>query len=139
MYELSIVIIVISNVLYNLLQKSTPQKANPFAALLVTYVIAGVLALLAFYFTGTDKSIIQSFGDLNWTSIGLGFTIAGLEFGYLMAYRAGWNISIGSLVANIILALALIPIGVIFFREQFEMVKVIGAVFCIIGLMLINK
>ena len=69
----------------------------------------------------------------------LGLTIIGLEFGYIMAYRAGWNISVGSLVANILLALMLIPIGIIFYKERFELTKVLGSVFCIIGLVLINK
>jgi drug/metabolite transporter (DMT)-like permease len=63
----------------------------------------------------------------------------GLEFGYLMAYRAGWNISIGSLVANIFLALALIPVGIFLYKENFEITKVFGAIFCIAGLILINK
>ena len=85
------------------------------------------------------KGFWQSLKDLNWTSLVLGLAILGLEFGYLMAYRAGWNISVGTLVANIILALMLIPVGIFFFKEGFELQKVLGAGFCIIGLVLINK
>lgn len=139
MYVFSIVLIVVSNVLYNIFQKATPQRANPFVALLVTYLVAAILTIIAFKFYKTDKGFLQSLKELNWTSIGLGFSILGLEFGYLMAYRAGWNISVGSLVANIFLALMLIPIGVLFFKEGFEMSKIIGAAFCIVGLILINK
>ena len=139
MYVLSIVIIVASNVLYNICQKSTPQKANPFAALLVTYITAAILTFVLSFFYKSDKSFFQSFKELNWTSLALGFSIIGLEFGYLMAYRAGWNISVGSLVANIFLALMLIPVGIFFYHEGFELNKVFGAAFCIIGLILINK
>ena len=85
------------------------------------------------------KGLFQSVKELNWTSIILGFSIVGLEFGYLMAYRAGWKISLGSLVANIALALVLIPIGVLFFKEGFGYNKILGALFCIVGLVLINK
>jgi drug/metabolite transporter (DMT)-like permease len=56
-----------------------------------------------------------------------------------MAYRAGWKISIGSLVANIALSLILIPIGILFFKEGFGFNKILGATLCIIGLVLINK
>jgi drug/metabolite transporter (DMT)-like permease len=56
-----------------------------------------------------------------------------------MAYRAGWKISLGSLVANIALAVVLIPIGILFFKEGFGFNKVVGAAFCIIGLILINR
>jgi drug/metabolite transporter (DMT)-like permease len=56
-----------------------------------------------------------------------------------MAYRAGWKISVGSLVANIALALMLIPIGILFYKEGFGVNKMLGAIFCILGLILINK
>lgn len=139
MYVFSIFLIVLSNVMYNICQKSTPQKANPFASLLITYLTAALLSMIAFHFYKGDKHLWHSLKKLNWTSITLGFAIVGLEFGYLMAYRAGWNISVGSLVANIILALILIPVGILFYKEGFEVSKILGAAFCIVGLILINK
>jgi drug/metabolite transporter (DMT)-like permease len=139
MYVFSIVLIVASNILYNVSQKSTPDRVNPFSALIVTYLTAVIFTVIAFLFYKTDKDFIQSFKELNWTSVALGVSIVGLEFGYLMAYRAGWNISVGSLVANIILALMLIPIGILFYKEGFELNKILGSVFCIVGLILINK
>lgn len=139
MYVFSIVLIVASNILYNICQKSTPERANPFAALFVTYLIAGILTVVAFFVNKTDKALFQSFRELNWTSIALGVAIVGLEFGYIMAYRAGWNLSVGSLVANIILAVALIPIGILFYKEGFGLNKVLGSILCIAGLVLINK
>lgn len=139
MYVFSIVLIVASNILYNVCQKLTPQKANPFVALLITYLAAAILSFVAFQFYKTDKGFFESLKVLNWTSIALGVSVVGLEFGYIMAYRAGWNISAGSLVANIFLALALIPVGILFFKEGFGLNKICGATFCIIGLILINK
>lgn len=139
MYVFSIVLIVASNVLYNVCQKSTPESANPFSSLLVTYVSASIIAGVTFLLCYSDKSFVQSLEELNWTSIALGVAIVGLEFGYLMAYRAGWNISEGSLVANILLAIALIPIGVFFYHEGFSLNKTMGVVFCVIGLLLLNK
>lgn len=139
MYVFSIIIIVASNILYNICSKSIPEKANPFSSLFITYLTAAIITIIAFKFYKADKGLFQSFKDLNWTSIVLGFCIVGLEFGYIMAYRAGWNISIGSLVANILLALMLIPVGILFFKEGFGLNKTIGIVFCIIGLIFINK
>jgi uncharacterized membrane protein len=139
MYVLSIVIIVSSNILYHISQKSTPGKINPFVALLVTYLVAAGLTLIALFFYKGEEGILDSFKSLNWTSVLLGFSILGLEFGYVMAYRAGWNISIGSLVANISLALMLIPVGVLLYKETFEIHKIFGAVLCIAGLWMINR
>jgi drug/metabolite transporter (DMT)-like permease len=139
MYVFSIVLIVASNVLYNLCQKSTPQRANPFSALFITYLTAAALSVIIFLLNKNNEGFFHSMKELNWTSIVLGISIVGLEFGYLMAYRAGWKISLGSLVANIALAVVLIPIGILFFKEGFGLNKLLGAVFCIIGLVLINK
>ena len=139
MYVFPIVLIVTSNIVYNVCQKSTPQSANPFSALLITYLTAAVLTLVAYPFYKTDKGFFQSFNDLNWTSFALGVAIVGLELGYLLAYRAGWNIGVGSLVANIILAIVLIPIGILFYKEGFAITQILGAAFCLVGLILINR
>ena len=139
MYVFPIVLIVVSNIFYNVCQKSTPQNVNPFSALLVTYLTAAILTLIASIFYKTDKDFFHSFSQLNWTSVALGVAIIGLEFGYLLAYRVGWNISVGSLVANIFLALMLIPIGIFFYKEGFSVNQIFGMVFCLVGLVLINK
>ncbi|KJR48276.1 Membrane protein [Desulfosporosinus sp. I2] len=139
LYMFPIALIVLSNIVYNVCQKSTPQSVNPFSALLITYLTAAILTLVAFPFYKTDKGFFQSFYELNWTSFALGGAIVGLELGYLFAYRVGWNLGVGSLVANIILAIMLIPIGILFYKEGFAINQIIGAVFCIVGLILINK
>jgi len=139
MYVFPIVLIVVSNVIYNVCQKSTPQNVNPFSALLVTYLVAAVFTFIVSLFYKSDKGFLQSFSDLNWTSVALGGAIVGLELGYLLAYRVGWDISVGSLVANIILAVMLIPIGILFYKEGFAFNQIIGVVFCMVGLILINK
>ena len=139
MYVISILIIVISNVVYNICTKSTPHKINPFASLIITYLTAALLSAIAGLFYVSEKGFARSFGLLNWTSLALGLAIVGLEFGYIMAYRAGWNISVGSLVANILLALMLVPVGLFLFKEGFGPNKIIGAGLCIVGLVMLNK
>ena len=112
---------------------------NAFASLLVTYLTAAAVTAVTMVVFYHDKRLEQSFAGLNWTSAVLGLAIVGLEFGYLMAYRAGWDISVGSLVANILLALALIPVGMLFYEEGFASSQVLGVVFCIVGLLLLNR
>lgn len=139
MYVLPIALILASNVIYNICQKSTPQNANPFVALLVTYLTAALITIIVYQFNKSDKGMWQSLGDLNWTSLVLGLAIVGLELGFLMAYRVGWNISLASLVANSLVALALIPVGIFFYQEGFDSSKIIGVVLCLAGLILVNK
>jgi drug/metabolite transporter (DMT)-like permease len=139
MYVFSILLIIASNVIYNIVQKSTPSKANPFLTLLVTYLTAAFFTFIMYFFNRSGKGLLTSLKELNWTSIVLGISIVGLEFGYLLAYRAGWKISVGSLVANIALAVILIPVGILFYKEGFGINKLLGALFCVIGLILINR
>lgn len=134
-----IALIVLSNIIYNICQKSTPHGANPYVALLATYLTAALLTVIIYQFNKGEKGFWQALGDLNWTSLVLGVAIVGLELGFLLAYRVGWNISLGSLVANSIVALALIPIGILLYHEGFEINKIIGVVLCLAGLILINK
>jgi uncharacterized membrane protein len=55
----------------------------------------------------------------------------------LLAYRAGWNISIGSLVVSVAVAILLIPTGLLFYREHLSAANVTGIVLCLAGLVLV--
>jgi drug/metabolite transporter (DMT)-like permease len=138
-YVFSIVLIVASNVCYNITQKLTPSKTNPFVLLLITYLFAAAICAVTLIIYRPSGGIIQSLKAINWTSFVLGIAIVGLEFGYILAYRAGWNISIGSLVANICLAVLLVIVGVFFFKEEMNLNKVIGIILCISGLLFICR
>lgn len=132
-----IALIVCSNLFYNLAAKATPQNANAFASLVVTYLVAAVCALLMMRFQ-TGSFSIESFKGINWTAILLAASIIGLEIGYILAYRAGWNISVCSLIANIALAVLLVVVGVLFYRENIGPKQIGGMVLCLGGLLLLN-
>lgn len=138
-YYLPIILIVTANVFYNICTKSTPETVNPFLSLLVTYLVAALLTFLLMITNGLDEGLIQSFKRLNWTSFALGISVVALEFGYISAYRAGWNISLGSLVANISLAILLIPVGLLFYKEVLTTNHLIGIALCLAGLFFINR
>ncbi|MGI6013430.1 MAG: EamA family transporter [Oscillospiraceae bacterium] len=131
-------LIVITNVIYNIATKSTPAEASPYLALVITYLTGTVTAFVLYLLSRPQGTFVEHFRTLNWTSWLLGFAIVGLEVGYIYLYRTGWNISIGSIVCNILLAVALIVIGVFFYKEQIRLVQIAGIVCCFIGLVLIN-
>jgi drug/metabolite transporter (DMT)-like permease len=138
MYISAVIITVISNTLYHLFQKVTPSEVNPVVSLVITYLVAAVasLALLPFFpLSGTLKESIK---QVNWASLAVGGTIIGIELGFLLAYRAGWNISLASLVSNTSVALLLVPVGLLLFNEKLPPVKAVGVVFALVGLVLVN-
>lgn len=68
----------------------------------------------------------------------VGIAIVGLEAGYVFLYRAGWKVSNGALTANICLAVALLIIGFLLFKETITIKQLAGVVVCGVGLFLIN-
>ena len=86
------------------LSKSIPGHINPFTTLVVTYFTAGIACLVALLFCQRHGSALAIFKQIHWASIALGFSIIGLEAGFLLAYRAGWKISLAAGIANAIVA-----------------------------------
>ena len=65
--------------------------------------------------------------------------MAAIEVGFLLAYRAGWQIGITTIAANVAMTVILIPVGVVVFRDQLSLRNVVGLVFCIVGLILVVR
>ena len=66
-----IALVVLSNTFYNICTKSTPENANAFLSLAVTYLVAAAGALVLFFFAKDRASILQELGNLNWTAFAL--------------------------------------------------------------------
>ena len=132
-------IVICANTVYNISTKSTPSDINSFASLTVTYTIAAVSSLLLFFITAENRDLAAELTKTNWTAFALGIAIVALEFGFICIYRAGWKISVASLVANISLACILLLIGVLLYREAISAKQIAGMIFAAIGLILIAK
>ncbi len=140
-YYIPILVVVFSNVTYHLASKKVPNDTNPFFFVMVSYIIGFLLAIIAFYFSKGDMTFSEAFTEqrklIDWTPIILGISVIGLEIGNVMMYRLGWDISKGALVTNIFLALVLVVVGTMFFKDAFGLKQVGGLVFCIVGLYLL--
>ena len=55
------------------------------------------------------------------------------EFGYILLYRAGWKISMASLLANVSVALLLAGIGVLLYKDVLMPRQIIGIILCLAG------
>ncbi len=135
-------LVVLSSLCYHLFQKSTPGVINPFVTLIVTYTVATVVSIESYFIFVPKASMInlvEALKTANWASLLLGFAVVGLELGFLLSYRAGWNISAASLLSNTTVALLLIPIGLLLFKESISAPAVLGVLLCLSGLILVSK
>ena len=137
-YVWPICLVVLSNVFYQVCAKSVPDGMNPLASLTITYAVAAIVSAILYYALNRDANILREYSKVNWTSFVLGISIVGLEAGFIYAYKAGWTISTAQIVQAAILAVILIFVGYLFYKESITWNKIVGIVICIAGLGLIN-
>lgn len=130
---------VVGLIFYHLAQKSIPKDLNPFHATMIAYAVGFVLcAICALGYPG-KKSVIDSLRDSNWAVIVVGAGAVCIELGFLLAYRAGWRISVAGLATNVVGTLLLVPIGILIFKEHLSLRNILGVIFCVLGLILVVR
>lgn len=137
-YVWPIALVVLSNIVYHVCAKSVPETVSPFASLTVTYLIGALFSAIMFFAVEKDHNLIREISRMNWAPYLLGVVIVGLEVGYIYAYKAGWQVSVASIVQSSFLAIALIVVGTLVYREALTWNKLVGIGICMVGLMFIN-
>ena len=138
-YIWPIALVVLANTFYQICAKATPEAMNPLASLTVTYTIAALASGLLFAATIRGGSLLREYSHLNWAPFVFGLALVGLEVCFIYAYKAGWPVSAASLVASAFLAVVLIFVGFLVYKEPITVSKLIGIAICMVGLYFINK
>jgi len=138
LFYFSISLAIASSALYHFTAKSTPSNVNFTVSLLVTYAVAFVVTLLGFFFFPATNGIAAEFKHLNWASIGLAIAIVGIEFGFLLTYRAGWHLGIAAVLVNVVASLILVPVTIFFFKDRISWINILGILVCLAGLVMLN-
>lgn len=133
-----VLLVIVANVFYNICTKSAPQNINPYAMLMVTYFVSAIVTGVLFLCSQSLSSVPEELKKLNWTALALGFSIIGLESGYIFLFRAGWKVSAGSVVCNISLAVVLLFVGYFLYNETISLKQMLGIAVCAAGLYLIT-
>lgn len=138
-YIWPILLVVASNILYQVCAKSVPGAINPLASLTVTYLVGAAASAALYFLLNKNGSLLREYGHLNWAPFVLGLVVVGLEVGFLYAYKAGWEVSTASVVQSAFLAAALLLVGRFLYREPITWNKAAGAAICLIGLAVMNR
>jgi hypothetical protein len=133
-FYVPVVFAIVGTVLYHLSQKMMPAKANAFLCLAFAFGLACILSVVLWRVTTNAQ---DSPVALPWQSLALGFALVAIEGGYLFAYRGGWQLNRASLSANVSVAIILVLIGAIWFKEPFSLRLVAGIGSCLVGLALL--
>jgi multidrug transporter EmrE-like cation transporter len=66
------------------------------------------------------------------------FGAVGIEFGFLLMYRSGWNLGIASVLSTVFASLILVPVAVFVFKDKISWVNIAGILVCLVGLVMLN-
>ncbi|MEK6752244.1 MAG: hypothetical protein AABZ00_08245 [Chloroflexota bacterium] len=138
LFYFSITLAIASSVLYHFVAKSTPSNVNFPISLLVTYAVALAVTWITALLFPADNGFISELKKLNWSSFLLAIAIVGIEFGFLLTYRAGWNLGIAAVLVNVAASLILLPVAIIFFKDEISWVNIAGIFVCLAGLVMLN-
>lgn len=136
---MAISIIVISGVLYQICAKSLPSSINLFVSIAMSYSVAAILSIILYLITRKSGSLPEECRFLNWSSFALGIALVGMETGVIHNYKAGWEVSTGSMISTAPIAVAMFLIGSAFYHEAITPKKIFGIAICILGLYFISK
>lgn len=133
-------LVIAANVLYHWAQRSVPREVPAAASLAVAYAVAlGATLLVAPWTGGAGSAGVSWASALNPWSLLVGVAIVGVEFGFLLAYRAGWPLHSAALFASAALALLLVPLGALLLGEPWDLRRTAGLLFCLAGLWLLQR
>jgi multidrug transporter EmrE-like cation transporter len=138
LFYFSIILAICSSALYHFTAKSTPANVNFTISLLVTYGTAFIVTVFTFVFFPVHNGVASELKKLNWASIGLAVAVVGIEFGFLLCYRAGWNLGIAAVLTNVVASLILLPVAIFIFKDKISWVNIVGIFVCLAGLVMLN-
>jgi drug/metabolite transporter (DMT)-like permease len=138
LFYFSITLAIASSALYHFVAKSTPSNVNFTVSLLVTYAVAFVVTMLGFFFFPATNGVLNEIKQLNWASIVLAIAVVGIEFGFLLTYRSGWNLGIAAVLVNVVASLILVPVAIFVFKDKISWINVLGILVCLAGLVMLN-
>ena len=87
-YLWPLVLVIVSNTVYNICTKSTPQNIQPFASLTMTYLISAAISAVLFFVFSEDRNLFTEISKANWATFLLGGVLVMLEAGWI--YRSVW-------------------------------------------------
>ena len=135
----SILLAVAGGVLYHIAAKSIPKDLAPGLVLVVAYAAAFIVSAIAHTTLPLPRGTSSAAALLHPGVLSLGVAAALIELGYVLIYRAAVPISVASVLVNGMVAILLIPVGVVVFSEGLTLRRVSGVLLCLMGLLLLRR
>lgn len=137
-YIWPIALVLTANTFYQICAKSIPGDMDPLASVTVSYLIAAAVSFVLYFVLRKEGTLAEEYARLNWAPFAIGVILIGLDIGCIYAYKVGWPVSTMQIVQAAVLAIVLIFVGKLLYKEEITWNKVAGILVCLAGLGLIN-
>lgn len=123
---------------YHFFIKKIPADINPLISVLAIYVFVLIMALIALPFMLSKHEIVHNIQKNSWIQLAIAFAVIGMELGFLLMYRYGWDLSLGNVVTGVFINIGLVTIGILLLKEALSSINLMGIVLCVVGVAMIG-
>lgn len=139
MQSIALALAIAGTVAYHLVTKLMPAGTHPVAILLAAYVCGSLVCVGVLLAVPAESGFRGHFVAINWTAPALAAAVVVIDLGFILLYRSGFPVSIGALVTQVAAALALLALGILFFKDRLTATNLAGIALCMLGLWLVNR
>ena len=119
--------VVLADVIYQVCAKKISSRADPLAALGVTYLVSAAVCIGLYYGTG-GMDLLADMSHVRLAAAGIGFAVTGLEVGCVYMYKAGWAMNVGFILYTAMIVAALLVVGAVFYGEAVSFTAIAGLI-----------
>lgn len=129
---------VAGGVVYHVSAKSLPKDLSPALVLIAAYAAALAACVVAYVVIPAGNNGAPLSRVLHPAIVAIGLGAAMIEFGYVLTYRAGWPVSMASVLINSLVAVVLVAAGITVFNEGVSAPRFVGIALCLAGAWLLR-
>ena len=125
--------VVLSDVIYQVCAKKISSRADPLAALGVTYLVSAAVCTGLYYGMG-GMDLLADMSHVRLAAAGIGFAV-----GCVYMYKAGWAMNVGFILYTAMIVAALLVVGAVFYGEAVSFTAIAGLIITSSGMYMIVR
>ena len=118
MFYTSALVAILGAVGYQYFIKRVPEEINPIISVMGMYIAVLALGIILLPLIPPTGGFLKHVRQLSWIQIALAVSVMMIELGFLLMYRAGWDLSMGNLITGIFVNITLVGLGVTLLGEK---------------------
>ena len=130
--------VVLADVIYQVCAKKISSRADPLAALGVTYLVSAAVCTGLYYGMG-GMDLLADMSHVRLAAAGPGPAAPGPAAGRVYMYNAVWAMNVGFILFSAMIVAALLVVGAVFYGEAVSFTAIAGLIITSSGMYMIVR